>query len=97
MINYDAGDFLQRWEVVKPLEALQQDEKTEHVVIGASAGLRNSRSASVGVNDCWSSLAVTMGLKHGYAVRSMDGTIPPHKSGGGILKRNTNNAEPPAQ
>jgi hypothetical protein len=40
MINYDAGDFLQRREVVKPLEALQQHEKTEHVVIDASAGLR---------------------------------------------------------
>ena len=32
------GDFLQRGEVVKPLEALQQDEKTERVLIGASAG-----------------------------------------------------------
>ena len=31
---------LQRWEVVKPLEALQQDEKTERVVIGPRAGLR---------------------------------------------------------
>ena len=40
MINYDAGDFLQRREVVKSLETLQQDEKTERVMIGASAGLR---------------------------------------------------------
>jgi len=27
------------------------------------------------VNDCWSSLAVVMGLNHGYAVRSIDGKI----------------------
>jgi len=40
MINYDAGDFLQRREVVKSLEALQQDKKTKRVLIGASAGLR---------------------------------------------------------
>jgi len=40
MINYGAGDFLQRREVIKSLEALQQDEKAERVLIGASAGLR---------------------------------------------------------
>jgi hypothetical protein len=34
------------------------------------------------VNDCWSSLAVVMGLKRGYAVRSIDGKISSsHKRG----------------
>jgi hypothetical protein len=38
----------------------------------------NSCSASVGVNDCWSSLAVMTGLNLGYAVRSIDGKILLH-------------------
>jgi len=40
MINYDAWDFLQRREVVKSLEALQQDQKTKRVLIAASTGVR---------------------------------------------------------
>jgi len=34
-----------------------------------------------------------MGLKHGYAVRSIDGNDSSSHGGGGILKRNTNRAE----
>ena len=39
MINNDGGDFFQRREVMKSLEALQQGQKTERVRIASGVGL----------------------------------------------------------
>ena len=39
MINDDSGDLFQRWKVMKALEALQQDQETESVLIGSSVAL----------------------------------------------------------
>ena len=39
MINDDRRDLFHRWEVMKSLEALQQGQKTESVLIGPGAAL----------------------------------------------------------
>jgi hypothetical protein len=78
MINDDRRDLFHRWEVMKSLEALQQGQKTESVLIGLGAALCELSLPLRGVNDCFSSLAVTVGLNRGYAVRSADGKILLH-------------------
>ena len=40
MINDNGGDFFQCWKVMKSLEALQQGQKTERVLISSGVGLR---------------------------------------------------------
>jgi hypothetical protein len=57
----------------------------------------NSRSVSAGVNHCWSSLAVGMGLRARMRAPSIDGKIPPHKNGKESLKRDTKNQRPVAR